>query len=207
MADDPLSVTVTTPQRPVVRVEALGGVGVLAAYVPGAQGPAGPQGERGEQGPPARFGQLRVADMAVDPEDSFPANVRQQLKFVPNSSQTQDFLRDPFRGVAWTDNRIVPRPDGYGDWQDIIVNLLVVPEYAGGRITADLDVGTGGPVQTANYSLRGSGVSERATFRLGTQTLTGFLANGAAIYLTGTVPFVIQSESVVYLPISTGPST
>ena len=112
------------------------------------------------------------------------------------------------RVVAWTGNRIVPRPDGYGDWQDIIVNLLVKPDYAGGSIIADLDVGVGDsavPVQTAFYGLRGSGSPERATFRLGVQTLSGFLNNGARIFLTGTVPFVVQSESVVYLPISKGP--
>lgn len=171
------------------------------------QGPPGPAGERGPAGEDAGFGQLRVADMQIDPEDYFAAGGRQQLIFTPNPAQTQNFLRDPFKGVTWTGNRIVPRPDGYGDWQDIIVNLLVVPQFAGGSIIADLDVGVGSaavPVQSGFYGLRGSGAPERATFRLGTQTLDGFLNNGARVFLTGTVPFVVQSESVVYLPISKG---
>lgn len=168
------------------------------------QGPPGLPGPPGPAGEDAGFGQLRVADMHVDPEDYFVANTRQQLIFVADSGQTQNFLRAPFTGVTWTGNRIVARPDGYGDWQDIIVNLLVKPDFAGGSIIADLDVGTGQPVQTAYYGLRGSGSPERATFRLGTQTLDGFLANGARVFLTGTVPFVVQSESIVYLPISKG---
>ena len=143
--------------------------------------------------------------MRVDPEDAFAAGVRQQLRFVPDPAQTQNFLRPPFTAVAWIGNRLVARPGGYGDWQDIIVNLLVIPAYGGGSIVADLDVGTGTPVQTADYTLRGSGVAERVSFRMGIQTLNGFLANGCAIYLTGTVPFVIQSEAVVYLPLSMGP--
>ena len=169
------------------------------------QGPPGPQGEPGED---AGFGQLRVADMHVDPEDYFTAGQRQQLIFTPDPAQTQNFLRDPFTSVAWTGNRIVPRANGYGDWQDIVVNLLVMPAFAGGSIIADLDVGTGStstPVQTAYYGLRGSGTPERATFRLGLQTLDGFQANGARIFLTGTVPFIVQSESIVYLPINIGP--
>jgi len=178
--------------------------GLWPAMLAPFQGPPGPPGEQGAPGIDTGFGQLRVADMHVDPEDYFAANTRQQLIFTPDPAQTQNQLRDPFKGVTWTGNRIVPRSGGYGDWQDIIVNLLVLPTYAGGSIIADLDVGTGQPVQTAFYGLRGAGTPERATFRLGTQTLDGFLANGARVFLTGTVPFVVQSESIVYLPINMG---
>ncbi|KAB7788065.1 hypothetical protein [Methylorubrum populi] len=190
--------------RPQVSVASLGRPAVASVAVRGQQGAQGIQGERGPQGSAGRFGQLRIADTVVDPEDNFPAGVRQQLRFVPDPAQTQNFLHGPFTSVTWVNNRFVARPNGRGDWQDFIVNLLVIPQFGGGIIYADLDVGTAAPVATAAYALRGSGEVERVTFRLQTQTLDGFLNNGAAIFLTGTVPFVIQSEAIVYLPLSTG---
>ena len=175
---------------------------LLAIAIPG------PQGARGPDGAPGRYGQIRWVDTVVDTDDVFAAGIRRQLIFT-SPAQTQDFLAPPFAGkIAWSDNRIIPRPNGLGDWLDIIVNLFVVADIAGGRMVADVDVGSQlGPTGSAPYFLmKGAGEPERVTFRIGVQTLAGFLTNGAKVFLTSTVPFTVLSEAVVVLPISAGPS-
>lgn len=163
-----------------------------AVYI---QGPPGPS--------PTGFGQIRYANMSLEPDDVFLPNVRSQVLFSPDPAQTQDFLNPPFADhLFWVNNTVIGRR--YGDLIDILVNLLVTTQVSGGRVRIDIDVGSPlGPTGSDTAILfEDAGTPERVTFMLRAQTLGYFMANGAKLFLTSTVPLTTVSEAILIAPIS-----
>ncbi|GJE42075.1 hypothetical protein [Methylobacterium soli] len=166
-----------------------------------------PQGRPGAPGLNTGFGQVTYTERSVEADDSFAAGVRQQVRFVPTPSLTQDLLNAPFAGhTFWSDNRLIGR--AMGDLIDVTVNLIVTATIAGGQLRTDADVGsTLGPVASDSQTLfNGAGIPERTTFRLRLQVLAGFLANGCALFLTSNVPLLVTSETVLVAPASIRPA-
>lgn len=166
----------------------------------------GPQGRPGKDGATFQgFGSVTFTEAASAPALALPANTRTQLQFTPDPAQADDTLQAPFAGhLFWSNNVIVGR--ALNDALDILVNLLVVSQVAGGQLRLDIDVGSVlGPIVTAGASLfEAAGVTERVTLERMIRTKSGLLANGGALYLTSTVPVSITRASVVVFPNSAG---
>lgn len=170
------------------------------------QGPPGPAGARGAPGP-FGYGDVTYTERSVGPEDTFPANVRQRLTFTPDPALTQRQLAPPFDAHEfWVENRIVGRAKF--DRLAVQVNLIVTSQQAGGQVRLDADVGSVlGPIaSTSEVLFNAPNDQERVTLPLRIRTLDSLLANGAALYLTSTVPILVLSETVWVAPESIYPS-
>ena len=161
------------------------------------------------QGPPGRdgasfaFGQVRYGEATGSAPVIIPANLRTLLTFAIDPSQTNNFLNPPFEGLALFDGTTI-RARAMGDLTNILVNLLVTSLVVGGQIKFDIDVGSPlGPTGTDTAGLFApAGVPERVTGRLTLQTLTYFLANGAKLYITSSVPISLVNEALIIMPAS-----
>lgn len=162
-----------------------------------------PQGRPGAAGLASGFGQATYTHAAAAPGEYLDANTRTPILFEPDPALSSDYLNPPFRGhVFWDGHRIVGR--ALADFLFAQVNLRVTPEVAGGTVTVDLDAGSSvGSLVSDTFDLdRSVQVEQRVTLKLFFQTLGNVMANGAAPYVTSTVPARIMRESVLVMPLS-----
>lgn len=179
------------------------GPAMLAPFQ-GPPGPAGPRGPMASYG----YGDVTYTERTVGPEDSFPANERNRLLFAPDPALTQRQLTPPFDGHEfWVDDRIMGR--ALYDRLAVQVNLIITSQQADGklRLTADVGSALGQPVgATSSLLFNAPNDPERVTLFLRIRTLAGMLSNGAALWLTPTVPILVLSETVWVAPESIYPS-
>ena len=173
-----------------------------------AQGPAGPPGQQGPAGFSTGFGQVRYAEAAGSAPVALAAFARTELTFVIDPSQTQNSLNPPFTGALAFDGATIT-PRALNDALFVLTNLLVTAAVAGGAIKFDIDVGSpAGPTGSATESLLNpAGQAERVTGILYVQTLANFMANGARLFLTSSVPISIVNAAVILIPQSIHPAS
>ena len=149
-------------------------------------------------------GQIRYAEMAGSPAVAIPPNTRTLISFTIDPTQTQDFLNPPFEGSVFYDGTTIT-PRAVGDFMFVLVNLSVTSDVVGGEIKFDIDVGSPqGPTGADTAALfNDAGIPERVTGKLYIQVLSYFMANGAKLYVTSSVPISLVNEAVLIAPLST----
>ena len=155
----------------------------------------------------AGFGQIRYTEAAGSAPVPIAPGIRTPLTFVFDPTQTQNALNAPFAGhLAFDGTTITPR--ALNDAIFILANLSVTAAVAGGAVKVDVDVGSPlGPTGSSTETLfNAAGAPERVTCILYVQTLSYFMANGAKLFITASVPVSLVNESVVLIPQSTHPT-
>jgi hypothetical protein len=184
---------------PVLRVPTPTMPAVVRSQVAGAIGPAG---ERGPQGARGDYGSIRYDEVNATPITLMP---NQPTAFTLAAPVTNtDSLRGPFAGFVFLS------PDGStlsaranGDTYLIRARMSVVASLAGGSFTTDLVIpSVSGPSSTRPRALmRPAGTSELIDELFQAFPGAGFIANGATIMLTSTVPAVVTPQTLFVTPI------
>ncbi|WP_284244897.1 hypothetical protein [Methylobacterium haplocladii] len=171
----------------------------------------GPPGRDGPQGPPGPIGggQVGYSRTVREPGDLLAQRTRTPIAFTPDPALSSLYLNPPFAGLTLWDGARV-RGRAFADRFKIQVNLLVRSMQANGTILLDVDAGvvpgSTPPLATDTADLfkdAGDPDPERVTLVVEFQTLDKVMANGAALFLTSTVPIHILKRSVLVYPEST----
>ena len=164
----------------------------------GPQGPAGPSF--------GGFGYVQYTALTTSPVLNLAPNVRTALMMLVDPTQTSNTLKGPFAGFTfWDGTTLWARLAG--DLYEVRFTLTATAAISGGTLTTDVTI-NGLTVATDNDSEALSypaGQPQRVGFKLRLLPKAGFVAGGAKIYLTSTVPVSITSEVLVVDPTNAGP--
>lgn len=166
--------------------------------VSGPQGPAGPSF--------GGFGYIQYVALTSSPVLNLSPGVRTPLSMLIDPAQTSNTLKGPFEGFPFWDGTTLWARSA-GDLYEVRFTLTATSAIAGGTLTTDVTI-NGLTVATDNDSEALSypaGQPQRVGFKLRLLPKAGFVAGGAKIYLTSTVPVAITSEVLVVDPTNAGP--
>lgn len=194
--------TVTARQRPSASVAAQGRPVVASVTVRGQQGAQGETGSPGPRGEPGDYGSIRYDEVSGTPISLAP-DVPAAFTLAAPIMMTNS-LRGPFANFTFLS------PDGRtlnaranGDSYLIRVRMSVVAVQAGGSFTTDLVIpGVSGVSSSRPRSLliaAGPAAPVDELF----QAFPGpnFVANGATIMLTSTVPATVTPQTLFVTPL------
>lgn len=171
--------------------------------------PVGPAGPRGVQGATA-FGWAGYSDNDAPTPIELDEGVRTRLdrSLAPTSNNNR--LTDAFEShVFWagtSPNKVIAAR-AIGDVIAVSVHLRVVAGRIDGSLTMEFDVGGAvGVVTQKTVVLTGDvGVEERIRVDFIFVTRATWVANGAAVYLTSSVPLDVLEVSPEFYPLSVTP--
>lgn len=196
----PSVVRILTAAAPrAIRIPAPTPTRVIRSETPG---PVGPPGAQGIAGTASGFGYATFVQAASEPT-MIPAGVRTRVAFDVDPVASVDALNPPFAGhLFWRDNLL--RPRHVDDTMILRLDLRAAGQVIGGRIDFQLDIGgTFGVIQAEHYDLTSqAGDVETVTFDAPLFGRDTFRDNGGAIYITCSVPTMVQRESIVVFPLS-----
>lgn len=185
---------------PVLRVAAPTMPGLVRSLVAGGIGPAG---ERGPQGVSGDYGNIRYDEVNATPITLLP-NVPTAFTLAAPVTNT-DSLRSPFDGFVFLS------PDGRtlnarasGDSYLIRARGSVLASIAGGSFTTDLVIpSVSGPSSTRPRTLmKAAGTPDLVDELFQVFPGAGFIANGATIMVTSTVPAVLTPQTLFVTPLT-----
>lgn len=165
-------------------------------------GTQGPRGLQGPQGVPGDYGSIRYDEVNATPITLTP-NVPTAFTLAA-PVMTVSSLRGPFADFVFllADGRTL-RARANGDTYLIRARMSVVTSIAGGSFTTDLVIpSVSGPSSTRPRSLmKPAGTSELIDELFQAFPGSGFIANGASIMLTSTVPAVVIPQTMFVTPL------
>jgi hypothetical protein len=184
---------------PVLRVAAPTMPGLVRSLVAGGIGPAG---QRGPQGVPGDYGSIRYDEVNATPITLTPNQPTAFTLAAP--VLTVNSLRGPFAGFVFLSldgSTLSARANG--DTYLIRARMSVVASLAGGSFTTDLVIpSVSGPSSTRPRALmRPAGTPELIDELFQAFPGAGFIANGATVMLTSTVPAVVTPQTLFVTPI------
>lgn len=194
--------TVTARQRPNVAVAAQGRPVVASVTVRGQQGAQGEAGDPGPQGEPGDYGSIRYDEVSGTPISLMP-DVPAAFTLAAPVMMTNS-LRGPFANFTFLS------PDGRtlnaranGDSYLIRVRMSVVAVQAGGSFTTDLVIPgvSGGSSSRPRSLLIAAGPSAPVDELFQAFPGPNFVANGASIMLTSTVPATVTPQTLFVTPL------
>ena len=169
--------------------------------------------ERGPQGAPGRdgatfsgFGYQQVTELASEVGATLSPGQRVPLVMTVDSAQGSSTLQGPFAGFNFFDG-VTLRARRIGDAMDLRLTATVTPSVAGGSMSVDCTI-NGSPQLTdvdSSQIFGAAGQPQRISFRLVLLPKAVFVANGAKLFLTSTVPLTVRAETLVILPRTAGP--
>ena len=168
----------------------------MLAPFQGPPGPAGPQGARGDYGS-IRYDEVNATPITLEPGVAAAFTLAAPVMTVNN-------LRGPFASFDFLS------PDGRtlnaranGDTYLIRARMSVVASMAGGSFTSDLVIpSVSGPSSTRPRSLlKPAGTPDLVDELFQAFPGSGFIANGASIMLTSTVPAVVIPQTLFVTPL------
>ena len=166
--------------------------------------------ERGPQGAPGPaftgFGYVQYTAQTTSPVLNLAPGVRTPLMMLIDPAQTSNTLKGPFAGFDFWDGTTLHARSA-GDLYELRFTLTATTAIAGGTLTTEvtingLTVATDNDSEALSYA---AGQPQRVGFKLRLLPKAGFVAGGARIYLTSTVPVSITSEVLVVDPTNAGP--
>ena len=178
--------------------------GIVRVLTPLPQGPAGAQGPPGPSF--GGFGYIQYLALATAPPLVLAPSVRTPLVMAIDPTQTTDTLKAPFAGFGFWDGSLL-HARMVGDVYEVRVTMTATAAVAGGTLVMDativgLTVATDIDSESLSYP---AGQGQRIGFKLRLLPKAAFVAGGAQIFITSTVPVSITSEVLVVDPSNAGP--
>ena len=169
--------------------------GILVA--PAAQGPPGPAS--------SDHGYVSYGEASTAPAMVLAPGDRQQLAFSASTSNGL-LAASPFAGHVFWDGSVV-RPRKSGDTMLLRLDLTSSSFVANGDIEIQLDIGGSfGVIQTVQRALKKpAGVLEQISESFPVFVGQTFLANGASLLLTASVPTAVSMVALVVFPLTAAP--
>lgn len=178
-----------------------------AVAFPGPQGPPGQTGPAGPPGPDfTGFGYVQYTAMSDAQPVQLTPGVRTQVVMDVDPTQTTMALKGPFAGFQFWDGQTL-RARASGDAYRVRLTLTATAAVAGGSLVFDAAVtGLSATTDTDTESLTyPAGSPQRSGCKLDLYPKSVFVAAGAKIFVTSTVPVSLSSEVLVVSPANAGP--
>ena len=195
-----LGQTIVRPARGVTFRPARGALSGAIA-VPGPEGPASTV--PGPAGPSGDYGAIRYDEVNATPFNLSPGIAAPFTLAAPVTNT--DSLRGPFFGFAFLSaNGRTLHARANGDVYLIRARLAVVAAIAGGSFSTDLVIpGVSAASSTrARSLLKEAGTTEIVDELLEAFPGAGFVANGATIMLTSSVPATVTPQTLFVKPLT-----